>query len=190
MKRQLRSILGLGIFCAVGLGVSVSNSFAQVEPPGFDGDEVATNIPTWVTLTDGSRIVVEIDPMETFFFSSEFVEVDLSSDAFTLITFTDGETVVVQFNNGDRLTGQLDLESLLVTTSWGGAAEIEREFLQSILRVDFNNGVPVAPFAIPGPAPHFPGPPFGAPVIPAPPLTVAPAATTIYPTTPRSTEGD
>lgn len=177
MKRQLRSILGLGIFGAVLLGVSASNSFAQIGPAEFDDGDVATNTPTWVTLTDGSRLVVELDPMVTFRFSSDLVEVDLTGDDFSMINFADEETVTVQFNNGDRLTGQLNLDSLLVTTSWGGAIEIEREFLQSIVRVDFNYVAPNDHFfpagpalqapAIPGLAPQF----FPVPVLPTLELT-------------------
>ena len=142
MKRQLLSILGLGVFIATLLSVSVSNCFAQAALPdgilpATEENEEAVARTTWVMLTDGSRLIVELDPMTAFritfgdeereFYPNDFSTINLNRRA---------GTAVVQFTDGETLTGELEFDDLLVDTTWGGQLDIEGDFITSIRSTD------------------------------------------------------
>ena len=152
MKRQLLSVLGLCVFSATLLGVSGSNCFAQASLP--DGILPPTALPdgilpateesedavartTWVMLSDGSRLIVELDPMTTFRLTSDTEERVFYPNDFAMITLNRGAGMAsVQFTNGDMLTGELEFDNLVVDTTWGGQVEIEGDFITSIRSSD------------------------------------------------------
>ncbi len=145
MKRQLLSILGLCVFSAALLSVSSSNCFAQRALPddtlpATEESEDAVARTTWITLSDGSRLVVELDPMTPFRLTSDAEVREFYPNEFTNITLNRGAGVAsVQFTDGETLAGELEFDNLVVDTTWGGQVDIEGDFITSIRSSDASN---------------------------------------------------
>ena len=141
MKRQLLSILGLCVFSVALLSVSASHCFAQDALPETDDENLAAATSLWITLSDGSRIRGELDPMETFRLTSGEEERVFYPNDLAIITLNHatGEATV-QFANGDTLTGELEFgDYLAVETAWGAQVDIEGDFITSIRNADASN---------------------------------------------------
>ena len=138
MKKQLLSILGLYVFSVTLLTVSASDCFAQGALPATEDDEAAADSNLWITLSDRSRLMGELDPMTTFRLTSDAGERVFYPNDFLLITLDHSTGVAtVRFINGDTLTGELEFDDYLaVETTWGGQVDIECESIASILNYD------------------------------------------------------
>ncbi len=138
MKRQLLSILGLCVFSVALLSVSGSNCFAQRALPDdtlpvTEEGEDAIARTMLVILSDGSRLVVELDPMTPFRLTSGAEVREFYPNEFANITLNRGARVAsVQFTDGETLAGELEFDNLVVDTTWGGQVEIEGDFITSI----------------------------------------------------------
>ena len=133
MKRRLLVLLGLCVYGVTLLSVSASECRAQGALPATEEDEVEAGRDTWIVLSDGSRLLGELDPMTTFRITSDIGEREFFPNDLAYITL-DGTTGVatVQFTNGDTLTGELEFDDLAVDTNWGGQVDIEGDSIVSI----------------------------------------------------------
>ena len=139
MKKHLPAFFALCVVVASLLSISGYDCFSQriLQVPA---EEAAPARTTWVILFDESRFIVELDPMTEYRLALESGEKRFLCDAFSEIIFTNSGIARVRFNNGDNLTGELELDRLPVTTNWGGQAEIERDLIEAIFVIPRDEG--------------------------------------------------
>ncbi len=148
-----------------------------------------------VALKDGSQLAGELVEVEAVRMSTAFGQITVPVELIATIDRATSPQTRIVLRNGDRLTGDVDLQAIGLKTSWG-EAEIRMEHVLSLLCAGARRfpgpPLPYSPAASPAVySPSYPatapGPrgPVGRYATPAPAFAPAPAApTTVAPSTP------
>lgn len=111
--RLILMLLAPSIMALSGLRAASTADVAAEEPAG------AESLALEVGLTDGSLVVGKL-PATTAPLRTEFARMDLSWRLVRTLEFSADRSVVnITFQNGDRLTGSLEISEVSLETLWG-----------------------------------------------------------------------